>query len=83
LKAALTTAGWAVLTVNGTAYDVYSTTFPTTVTGTLTGITSSASKSITAQLKVVNLKSVNQSAIADKNMTFTFTATAFSCTATD
>jgi len=82
MKAALGAAGWAVLTVNGTAYDVYSTTFPKTISGTLTGITASAAKNITAQLKIINLTGTDQTAMADKDMTFTFTATAFTCTAT-
>jgi len=82
MKAKLANTGWAVLTVNGTAYDIQSTTFPLTVTGNLTGLTKSASKSIAAEIKVVNLKGTNQNAMAGTNATFTFTATAFSCSAT-
>lgn len=82
MKAALPAAGSAILNVGGTDYDVYSTTFPKTISGTLTGLTSSASKTITGSLKVVNLKGTDQSAMAGTNMTLTFTATKFSCTAT-
>lgn len=82
MKAALPAAGSAILNVAGTNYDVYSTTFPKTISGTLTGLTSGASKTITGSLKVVNLKGTDQSAMAGTNMTLTFTATAFSCEAT-
>jgi len=82
MKAKLAATGWLILYVNGTAYDVYSTTFPKTITGSLTGITASAAKNITAQLRLVNLAATDQSAIAGTNATFTFTATAFTCTAT-
>ena len=81
LKDALTAAGTAILNVNGTDYDVYSTTFPKTITGTLTGLTSSTSKTLTASLRFVNTNA-NQNTLANKTLTLTFTATAFSCTAT-
>jgi len=83
MKEKIPAAGSVILNVNGTDYDVYSTTFPiTTIKGTLTGLTATATKSITASLRVVNLKGTNQSAMADTNMTLTFTASAFTCTAT-
>lgn len=81
MKNALTGVGTAILVVNGTEYDVYSTTFPKTISGTMTGLTSEASQNITAQFKFVNTSS-NQDVLKGTNITLTFTATAFSCTAT-
>ncbi len=81
LKEALTVAGTAVLVVNGTDYDVYSTTFPKTISGTMTGLTSSASKTITAQLKFVNTNT-NQDALKGKTMTVSFAIASFNCVAT-
>ena len=76
-------AGQIVLTVNGTAYDFNTASlFPKTITGTMSGLTSSASQNITAQLKFVNKASVDQSSLAGKTITLTFTVSNFSCTAT-
>jgi len=76
-------AGQIVLTVNGTAYDFNTASlFPKTITGTMSGLTSSASQNITAQLKFVNKASVDQSSLAGKTITLTFTVSDFSCTAT-
>ena len=76
-------AGQIVLTVNGTAYDFNTASlFPKTISGTMTGLTSSASQNITAQLKFVNKASVDQSSLAGKTITLTFTVSNFSCTAT-
>ena len=92
------TAGQIVLTITpatgtatGTAqtYDFNSANlFPSnalTISGAFTGITSSttaANRQITAQLKFVNKKDVVQDALEGTDITFTFTATAFTCTAT-
>jgi len=76
-------AGQIVLTVNGTAYDFNTASlFPKTITGTMSGLTSSASQNITAQLKFVNKTSVDQTTLAGKSITLTFTVSDFSCTAT-
>ena len=56
--------------------------FPATVSGTVTGLTSSQSKTMTAQLKFVNKKTVVQDALENTDITLTFTATAFTCTST-
>ncbi len=53
-----------------------------TITGTLTGLTSSNSGTVTAQLKYVNSKEKDQSALAGKSGTITFTIKSFSCTPT-
>ena len=75
--------GQIVLTVNGTSYDFNTASlFPQTISGTMTGLTSSASQNITAQLKFVNKTSVDQSSLAGKSITLTFTVSNFSCTAT-
>lgn len=75
--------GQIVLTVNGTSYDFNTASlFPKTISGTMTGLTSSASQNITAQLKFVNKTSVDQSSLAGKSITLTFTVSNFSCTAT-
>ena len=76
-------AGQIVLSVNGTAYDFNtSSLFPKTISGTMAGLTASVSKNITAQLKVVNKTSIDQSDLAGTSITLTFKVTAFSCTAT-
>ncbi len=80
--------GQIVLTIGGTAFDFYSKNFSNNqyaeVSGNLNGITSStaaSSRQVTAQFKFVNKNTVVQDALAGKDITFTFTATAFSCTA--
>ena len=80
--------GQIVLTVTpfgGTATTVDFNTasaFPKTISGTVTGLTKSASKTVTAQLKFVNKKDINQDALQGTDIILTFTATAFTCTAT-
>ncbi len=77
------TAGQIVLNVNGTDYDFNTATlFPKTISGTMTGLTSSASKTITASLKLVNKVDVDQSALAGQTITLSFAVSNFSCTAT-
>lgn len=51
------------------------------LTGKITGITSSAPKTITGTLKFVNSSTIDQSTLAGTSATFTFTVTAFSCLA--
>ena len=76
-------AGQIVLTVAGTEYDFNTASlFPKTITGTITGVSSSSSKTLTAQLKFVNKKDINQDALQGTDIILTFTATAFTCTAT-
>ena len=81
LKAALKKDGVAILKVNNTDYDIYSTTFPKTVTGSLTGLVAGTNKTITASLRFVNANE-EQNELINKSMTLTFTTTAFTCTAT-
>jgi len=74
--------GQIILTVNGEEYDFHTTNlFPKTISGTMSGLTSSKSQNITAQLKLVNKVNVDQSTLANKTLTLTFTATNFKCTA--
>ncbi len=80
-------AGQIVLTVNngGTSTTLDFNTaslFPKTISGTMTGLTSSASKTITAQLKLVNSSTVDQSALAGTDITLSFAVSGFTCTAT-
>lgn len=82
LKSALTTNNIAILTINGTDYDVYSTNFPFVISGTMTGLTSVASQNITAQFRFVNTSSV-QNELKNKNITITFSVANFDCTATE
>lgn len=75
--------GQIILTVNTTAYDFNTTSlFPKTITGTLSGITSSTSKNITAQLKIVNKYNINQSSLAGTSLNLTFTVQKFECVVT-
>ncbi len=80
LKEALTESGVVTLVVGGQKYDVYSTSFPLTISGTLNGLTEKNSEAIKAYLEFKNTDK-EQNAIANKNMTLTFSATTFSCTA--
>lgn len=80
-------AGQIVLTINngGTATTMDFNTaslFPKTISGTMTGLTSAASKTITAQLKVVNSSTVDQTALAGTDITINFAVSNFTCTAT-
>lgn len=75
--------GQIILIVNGTSYDFNtSNLFPKTISGTMTGLTSTNSQNITAQLKFVNKTGVNQNALSDKNISLTFKITEFNCLAT-
>ncbi len=79
--------GQLVLTVNngGTATTMDFNTaslFPKTINGTMTGLTSTSSKTITAQLKLVNSKTVDQTALAGTDITIKFNVSDFECTAT-
>ena len=76
--------GQIVLTVNGTAYDFNTASlFPKNLTNlSLTGLKAGTPKNITAQLKLVNKTGVDQSALAGKTITLSFTVSNFSCTAT-
>ncbi len=80
LKEALTESGVVTLVVVGKEYDVYSTSFPLTISGTLNGLTEKNSETIKAYLEFKNTDK-EQNDIANKNMTLTFSATTFSCTA--
>ena len=75
--------GQIVLTVGSNTYDFNTAgLFPITVTGTLSGITSTSAKTLTAQLKFVNKTGVVQNALAGTDITLKFTPTAFDCTTT-
>ncbi len=80
LKEVLTESGVVTLVVGGQKYDVYSTSFPLTISGTLNGLTEKNSETIKAYLEFKNTDK-EQNDIANKNMTLTFSATTFSCTA--
>lgn len=81
--------GLLYLTINGgtngasaTTHDFNTAWSNKTVTGTLTGITSGAAKTITAQLYYKNSATIDQTKLNGKSGTVTFTMTDFSCTAT-
>ncbi len=82
--AANQTTGQVVLTVGSTVYDFATHDFSTawTHTGSFTGISSSSSastKELTAQFKILNSNTIDQSNLSGSDIRFTFTATAFSC----
>ena len=52
-----------------------------TISGSVTGVTTTA-KNLTAQLKFINKKDVDQSALKNTDITISFTVSAFTCTAT-
>lgn len=75
-----------ILTVNGTDYDFNEATlFPKTINGTMEGLTEENPQYITAKLKLVNKKDVDQSDLADSNITLSFSIVenSFTCEATD
>lgn len=81
--------GLLKLTVNGgvdgttpTVHDFNNSWSTKTITGSLTGLTSSSPKNITAQLYFVNSANTNQYALSGTSGTVTFTITSFDCTAT-
>ena len=74
--------GQIVLSINGSDYDFNtSNLFSKTITRTMTGLTKNTPQNITAELKLVNKVDIDQSDLADKELTLTFTASNFSCTA--
>lgn len=80
------TAGQIILNVNGTDYDFNTATlFPKEISGTFTGLTSTNSGTITASLKLVNKKDVDQSELANKTITLSFgiKPNTFTCTAVE
>ena len=81
MKAAIPNEGSVILNVNGTDYDIYSTDFPITISGTLTELRPGLSQTINGYLKVINLSGIDQTAMAGTIMGLSFTATEFDCTA--
>ena len=79
MKEAIPGEGQVILNVNGVDYDIYSTSFPQTISGKLSGVSLSNPKTITGSLRVVNSLETDQSAMAGTNMTITFTAAEFEC----
>lgn len=71
--------GQLVLTVDGVEYDFYETTFPKTITGTLSGLKDGSPQNIMASFKVVNKSSIDQSDLAGTDLTITFTVESLSC----
>lgn len=53
--------------------------FPITYNGRLTQLVDGTPRNITANFKLVNLKDINQSILAGRDLTFTFTFTNFQC----
>ena len=80
MKEAIPGEGSVILNVNGEDYDLYLTSFPTKINGRLIGLTSTDNKTINGSLRVINLSGTDQSAMANTNMTLTFTADEFECT---
>ncbi len=80
------TEGQIVLTVGNNVYDFNTANLFTNnkivINGTLSGIASGSPGQITAQLKFVNKKSLDQSALKNKDITLTFSATSFNCSVT-
>lgn len=77
------TTGQIVLTVNGTDYDFNEANlFSNTISGSFTGLKEGTNGTITASLKIVNKKDVNQNDLANKSITLSFAVSDFKCTAT-
>lgn len=77
------TTGQIVLTVNGTDYDFNTANlFSNPISGSFTGLKEGTNGTITASLKIVNKKEVDQSKLANNSITLSFAVSNFSCTAT-
>lgn len=70
-----------VLTVNGTSYDfITENLFPKTVHNVVNGVEQGTTQDITAALKIVNKKNVDQSSLAGTDITISFNVNNFRCT---
>ena len=72
-------AGQLVLTVDGTEYDFFNTSFPKTITGTFSGLKEGSPQNIMSSFKVVNKSSIDQSNLAGTDLTITFTVESLNC----
>lgn len=73
-----------ILTINDTSYDFATTNlFPTTITGTMTGITEENPGYIMSQLKVINKTGIYQTDLINSSITLNFAVTDFTCTTSD
>ena len=79
MKNVLPGEGSLILNVGGVDYDIYSSEFPMTISGILSGISSDSQKTIDGSLRMINLSGTDQSAMAGTSMLLTFTATEFDC----
>lgn len=72
-------AGQLILNVDGIDYDLYNVTFPLTITGTIDDLSENNSKDIKASFRIVNRKDIDQSDLANKDLTLSFNAKLFTC----
>lgn len=72
-------AGQLILNVDGKDYDLYKVTFPLTITGTINDLSENNSKDIKASFRIVNRKDIDQSNLANKDLTLSFNAKLFTC----
>lgn len=72
-------AGQLILNVDGKDYDLYNVTFPLTITGTINDLSENNSKDIKASFRIVNRKDIDQSNLANKDLTLSFNAKLFTC----
>lgn len=68
-----------ILNVDGEDYDLFNVTFPLTITGTINDLSENNSKDIKASFRIVNRKDVDQSNLANKDLTLSFNAKLFTC----
>lgn len=72
--------GQIILTINNVDYDFNtSSLFPKTIHGTFTHLVEGSDQNITAKLKIVNSKLIDQSALAGTNLILSFTVENFNC----
>lgn len=68
-----------ILNVDGEDYDLFNVTFPLTITGTINDLSENNSKDIKASFRIVNRKDIDQSNLANKDLTLSFNAKLFTC----
>lgn len=68
-----------ILNVAGTDYDLYNVTFPLTITGSLKNLDKDNSHDIKASFKIINRHDLDQSVLANKDVTLSFGIDSYTC----
>lgn len=69
-----------ILNVAGTDYDLHEVTFPLTISGTIENLEENNNQNILASFRIINRKDVDQSTLANKDLTLDFSVSSYACT---